>query len=331
MGADAAVSTALNLSREQALGLYAQMLRIRGFEEKVRDLYMRAAIGGIVHLSIGQEASAVGVCAALRNDDYITSTHRGHGHCIAKGADFARMFAELLGKETGYCRGKGGSMHIANQEAGNLGANAIVGGGIPIATGAGLTAKLRKSGQVAVSFFGDGALNQGVLTECMNMAAIWRLPVIYACENNQYGEYTPVASVTAGNIPMRGEALGIPSRVVDGMDVLKVYGAALECVERARSGGGPSLLVLQTYRYFGHGMSDVERSYRSREEEQKWRESRDPIDRWARHILDAGYAREDELSGISERLTVEIEAAVQEAQQAPFPDPAEVNLHVYND
>ena len=216
--------------KEFLAGLYERMICIREFEERAQDLYNRTTDSRHLPFSCGQEAVAVGVCAALRPDDYITSTHRGHGHCLAKGAEVGKMFAELFGKVDGYCRGKGGSMHIANQDMGNLGANAIVGGGIPIATGAGLSCKLRKTSQVSVCFFGDGALNQGVLLEAMNMASFWRLPVIYVCENNQYGEYTPTSKVTAGNIPAGVRPLGIPSAAVDGMDVLAVYQAAGEVV-----------------------------------------------------------------------------------------------------
>jgi acetoin:2,6-dichlorophenolindophenol oxidoreductase subunit alpha len=317
------------LEKDKRIDLYRQMLTIREFEEQAQDLYTRAVIGGILHLSIGQEAVAVGACAALRSDDYITSTHRGHGHCLAKGADPGRMFAELLGKVAGYCRGKGGSMHIANPALGNLGANAIVGGSIPIATGAALSAKIRKSGQVAVCFFGDGALNQGVLFESLNMAAIWRLPVIYACENNQYGEYVPMKQVTAGRIEMRGEAFGVPSALVDGMDVLAVYEATHEAVGRARAGEGPSFLIFDTYRYYGHGMSDRDRPYRSREEERTWRAQRDPIERMAHSLKEDGYATQTELDLVYEQVQRKIAAAIEFAKDALDPDPGEVRMHVY--
>ena len=320
-----------DVTKDQLLDLYTRMVTIRTFEGKVQELYRGTVIIGIAHVSIGQEAVAVGVCSALRTDDYITSTHRGHGHCLAKGADMGRMFAELFGKEAGYCRGKGGSMHIANQEMGNLGANAIVGGSIPIATGAAFSAKVRKTDQVAVCFFGDGAANQGVLLESMNMAAIWKLPVIYACENNQYGEYTPMQNVTAGKIIERGKAFDIASSTVDGMDVLAVREAALEAVNRGRAGEGPSFLVLETYRHSGHGMSDIQRAYRTREEEREWREKRDPIDRLAGKILTAGQASEAELESIAKEIAAEVEVAVEYAKQSPFPGPEEVTRHVYAD
>src|ERR687884_657774 len=213
----------LGVENELALRMYRQMVRIRAFEEAANDLYRSAKMPGLTHLYIGQEAVAVGVCEALRRDDFITSTHRGHGHCLAKGATVSRMFAELLGKEPGYCRGKGGSMHIADPETGNLGANAIVGGSAGIATGAALSAKMRGTGQVTVCFFGDGALGQGLLYESMNMAALWKLPVIYVCENNLYGEYTPGTETIAGEIIARPRALGVHAEIVDGQDVQAVF------------------------------------------------------------------------------------------------------------
>ncbi|MCC7447104.1 MAG: thiamine pyrophosphate-dependent dehydrogenase E1 component subunit alpha [Anaerolineae bacterium] len=318
----------VTLDRDALLSLYRQMVMIRAFEEQVMDLYGRALIPGIAHVSIGQEAIAVGVCVALRRDDYITSTHRGHGHCLAKGARPDKMFAELFGKVEGYCRGKGGSMHIADPDTGNLGANAIVGGSLAIATGAALSAKYRKNGQVAVCFFGDGALNQGLLLESMNMAAIWQLPVIYVCENNQYGEYTPTERVTAGNISQRGEALGVRSAAVDGMDVLAVYDAARQMVEQARAGSGPGFLVCRTYRYFGHGMSDRDRVYRTRDEEDSWRQY-DPVARLSAQLLASETITQAELDNILANVTRDISAAVEYGMAAPFPDPDEVNRHVY--
>src|SRR5437588_5135540 len=239
---------------EQArwLSMYEQMLKIRIFEEHVNQLYLSAKMPGLAHLYIGEEAIAVGVCAALRRDDYITSTHRGHGHCLAKGASVDRMFAELLGKEAGYCRGKGGSMHIADQETGNLGANAIVGGSAGIATGAALSIKMRNTDQVAVCFFGDGALGQGLLYEVMNMASLWKLPVIYVCENNFYNEYTHFSETTAGEMGARPRAFAIQTEEVDGQDVRAVYAAAQRLVERARRGEGPAFILCHTYRYHGH-------------------------------------------------------------------------------
>jgi TPP-dependent pyruvate/acetoin dehydrogenase alpha subunit len=227
---------------EQNLHMYRQMAKIRAFEEQVNELYKGAKMPGLAHLYVGEEGVAVGVCEALRRDDFITSTHRGHGHCLAKGAAVNRMFAELLGKEPGYCRGKGGSMHIADPETGNLGANAIVGGSAGIATGAALSAKMRGTGQVAVCFFGDGALGQGLLYETMNMAALWKLPVIYVCENNLYGEYTPCGETIAGEILGRARAFGIQAESVDGQDVQAVNATMRRLVERARRGEGPAFL-----------------------------------------------------------------------------------------
>src|SRR5881628_632238 len=226
------------MNRDQYLTMYAQMYRIRVFEEHVNELYTSGKMPGLAHLYVGEEAVAVGVCQALRPDDYITSTHRGHGHCLAKGASVDRMYAELLGKEPGYCKGKGGSMHIADQERGNLGANAIVGGSTGIATGAALSAKKRGTDQVAVCFFGEGALGQGLLYEVMNLAALWRLPVVFLCENNLYGEYTHFQETTAGSLGDRPRAFGIPVHEVDGQDVLAVNQATRDAVERARRGDG---------------------------------------------------------------------------------------------
>ncbi|MCY3778201.1 MAG: thiamine pyrophosphate-dependent dehydrogenase E1 component subunit alpha [Candidatus Aminicenantes bacterium] len=308
-----------------------QMLTIRAFEFRVGEFYERAEMPGITHLSIGQEAVAVGVCAHLDHNDYITSTHRGHGHCYAKGAGLVPMFGELLGKANGYCRGKGGSMHIADRETGHLGANAIIGGGIPLATGAALSAKVLRNRGVGVSFFGDGALNEGILLESMNLAAIWNLPAIFACENNHYGEYTPTEQVTAGRLTLRGEAFGIPSAEVDGMDVLAVYDATHAAVQRARNGEGPSFFVFDTYRYLGHGMSDRTRPYRSREEEDLWRTRRDPIERLRKQLLEAGHTSESELDAMAEAVNAEVEEAARSAQEAPFPDPEEVDRHVFAD
>ncbi len=261
----------LGVERDTALRFYRQMARIRSFEEAANDLYRSAKMPGLTHLYAGQEAVAVGVCGALRQDDFITSTHRGHGHCLAKGADVQLMFAELLGKEAGYCRGKGGSMHIADFEHGNLGANAIVGGSAGIATGAAQSAKMRGTDQVAVCFFGEGALGQGLVYEVMNMAALWDLPVIYLCENNLYNEYTHYRETTAGEILARAAAFGIPGEDVDGQDVLAVHGAASRAVQRGRRGDGPSFVVANTYRFYGHHVGDVDRAYyRTKEEEADW-------------------------------------------------------------
>ena len=315
---------------ELALRMYEQMRRIRVFEEHVDELYRSRKMPGLAHLYIGEEAVAVGVCEALRQDDYITSTHRGHGHCLAKGASVDRMFCELLGKEEGYCRGKGGSMHIADHVNGNLGVNAIVGGSAGIATGAAFSARARGTDQVAVCFFGEGALGQGVLYEVMNMAALWKLPVVYVCENNLYNEYTHFAETTAGSVPARAAAFGIPVVEVDGQDVRAVHAAATSTVARARKGEGPSFLVAATYRFSGHHVGDVDRAYyRRKDEEEQWQSERDPIALHAAWIVAHGIASADELERVDEQLAGEVEASVERALAAPFPSPSEVDEDVY--
>ena len=315
---------------ERWLHFYRQMLRIRLFEEEVNQLYLSAKMPGLAHLYIGQEAVAVGVCEALRADDYITSTHRGHGHCLAKGASVDRMFAELLGKEAGYCRGKGGSMHIADQETGNLGANAIVGGSAGIATGAALSIKMRGTDQVALCFLGDGALGQGLLYEAMNMGALWRLPVIYVCENNQYNEYTHYRETTAGAIEDRARAFGIHTESIDGQDVKAVHAAALKLVERARHGAGPGFLLCNTYRFHGHHVGDVDRAYyRSKKDEEEWKNERDPLKLLADWLEKGSMADQKILARIENEVAAEIKRAVQFALDAPYPGPGEVTQHIY--
>jgi TPP-dependent pyruvate/acetoin dehydrogenase alpha subunit len=315
--------------RESWLHAYRQMARIRAFEEKVNELYTHGIMPGLAHLYSGQEAVAVGVCRALRADDYITSTHRGHGHCLAKGASVKRMFAELLGKEAGYCRGKGGSMHIADPESGNLGANAIVGGSAGIATGAAFSARRLGTGQVVTCFFGEGALGQGLLYEVMNLAQLWSLPVLYVCENNLYNEYTHYRETTAGELLARPRAFGIHAEDVDGQDVRAVYAAAGRLVERARQGRGPAFLLCNTYRYYGHHVGDVNRSYyRSKEEEHEWREQRDPLDLLAGWLADQGLKQET-FDDVAAEARAEMEAAAQFAIEAAYPDLSEVDQHVY--
>lgn len=318
------------LDVEHWLHMYEQMAKIRAFEEKVNELYTKALMPGLAHLYIGQEAVAVGVCETLRRDDYITSTHRGHGHCLAKGASVDRMFAELLGKEAGYCRGKGGSMHIADQDTGNLGANAIVGGSAGIATGAAFSAKRRGTGQVAVCFFGEGALGQGVLYETMNLAQLWKLPVIYVCENNQYNEYTHYTETTAGALTARPAAFGIFTEEVDGQDVRAVYATTRHVVERARQGEGPAFLVSNTYRYRGHHVGDIDRAYyRSKEEERHWATTQDPLQTLADWLLGQRLTEQAVLDRIQADVKAAIEAAAQFAMDAPYPDVSQVHQHVY--
>ena len=315
---------------EHWLHCYEQMAKIRKFEEKVNELYMKAFMPGLAHLYTGQEAVAVGVCEALRRDDYITSTHRGHGHCLAKGAAVDRMFAELLGKEAGYCRGKGGSMHIADPDSGNLGANAIVGGSAGIATGAAFSSKMKGTDQVAVCFFGEGALGQGLLYEVMNMASLWKLPVIYVCENNQYNEYTHFSETLAGEVLTRAEAFGIYTKSVDGQDVQQVYATVLDMVGRARRGEGPSFLECQTYRYYGHHVGDINRDYyRSREEEQEWKTKRDPLQILTRKLLSKKLTDQAVLDQIQAGVEAEVENGVQFALDAPYPALSEVTEDVY--
>jgi TPP-dependent pyruvate/acetoin dehydrogenase alpha subunit len=310
--------------------MYRDMATIRFFEEQVNDLYRGAKMPGLAHLYIGEEAVAVGVCASLRRDDYITSTHRGHGHCLAKGADVALMFAELLGREAGYCRGKGGSMHIADHANGNLGANAIVGGSTGIATGAAFSARQRGTDQVAVCFFGDGALGQGVLYEVMNMASLWSLPVIYVCENNLYNEYTHYLEATAGAILDRPKAFGIEARDVDGQDVRAVHAVTSELVERARGGGGPAFLLCNTYRYHGHHVGDIDRAYyRAKDEEELWRRERDPLALHRRWLIDQGVASDESLRTIEDDARAAVSRGAAYGLDAPFPDPSEVTEDVF--
>lgn len=318
------------IGTELALEMYRRMTLIRLFEEQANDLYRSAKMPGLTHLYIGEEAVAVGVCSALRRDDWITSTHRGHGHCLAKGAEPGRMFAELLGKEAGYCRGKGGSMHIADHENGNLGANAIVGGSAGIATGAAFSAKRRGSGGVAICFFGEGALGQGLVYEVMNMAALWALPVVYVCENNLYNEYTHYREATAGDILARPRAFGIEARAVDGQDVRAVYAETSALVERARAGDGPAFLLANTYRYHGHHVGDVDRAYyRAKEEEELWRSERDPLALLGTWLAAEKLATEADLQAVESEARAEIEAGLAFALDASFPDPSQVTEDVY--
>jgi len=288
------------------------MYLIRLFEEQAEQLYIRGLIHGTMHLSIGQEASAVGACAALEPDDYILSTHRGHGHCIAKGAQIERMMAEFMGKETGYCRGRGGSMHIADVEGGNLGANGIVAGGIPI----------------CLTFFGDGAANEGAFHEALNMAAIWNLPVVFFCENNSYAMSMHVArAFPIANIADRAAAYGLPGVTVDGNDFFAVYAAAAEAVARTRSGSGPTLIEAKTYRWRGHSKSD-RNLYRTQQEIDEWK-GRDPIPRLQNRLLELELLSESEIAAIQAESQAAIAAAVEFARTSPDPDPAGLEDEVY--
>ncbi len=316
------------ISRDKLLWIYERMRLIRTFEDKVAELFAQGLLPGFVHLYAGEEAIAVGVCAHLTDRDYITSTHRGHGHCIAKGVDINAMMAELFGKATGACKGKGGSMHIADVSKGMLGANGIVGGGGPLACGPALTAKVTGSDAVTVCFFGDGAAEQGTMHEAMNLAAIWKLPVIFVCENNLYAESTPwFYHCAAKDIADRGVAYNMPGVLVDGTDVFAVYEAAGEAVARARRGEGPTLIEARAFRYYGHFQGDP-LTYRTKEEEEEYRR-RDPIDQFRRRVLERNLLTAAELDAIDTRAREVVEAAVRFAQESPYPAPEELLTDVY--
>ena len=318
----------LGLEKGKLRLMLRQMYLIRAFEEKAEQLYAMGKVHGTMHLSIGEEASAVGAIAALRPDDYILSTHRGHGHCIAKGADLNRMMAEFMGKETGYCRGRGGSMHIADIEGGNLGANGVVGGGIPIAVGVGLSLKMQKRDQIVLCFFGDGAANLGPFHESLNMAAIWTLPVVYVCENNQYAMSFSVKKAFAiERISDRAAAYGMPGVTVDGNDVLAVYEAVSQAAKRARAGEGPSLIENVTYRWRGHSKSDVNR-YRTREEIEAWKK-KCPIKRFRTLLIEEGILSEEEADQIEREAYAAIDAAVEFAEASPEPSLETIEEGVY--
>jgi len=319
----------MSIAPERLLRMYRKMAAIRQFEEHANDLYQRALMPGLTHLYQGEEGVAVGVCEALHADDYITSTHRGHGHCLAKGAAPDRMFAELLGKEAGYCRGKGGSMHIADPATGNLGANAIVGGSAGIATGAALSSKRLGDGRVTVCFFGEGALGQGLLYEVMNMAQLWLLPVIYVCENNLYNEYTHYSETTAGEILARPAAFAVHAESVDGQQVLSVYAAATRLVDRARGGQGPAFLLCNTYRYRGHHVGDINREYRTKQEEQSWSSQRDPIKLLGDYLIAQKLADPASLDAIASQVKIELAQAVEFAINASYPAVEQAEQDVY--
>jgi acetoin:2,6-dichlorophenolindophenol oxidoreductase subunit alpha len=326
---DSAASDA-GITMEKLMQMYRQMVRIRFFEQEVNELYTRALMPGLAHLYLGEEAVAVGVCEALRNDDYITSTHRGHGHCLAKGASPDRMFAELLGKKAGYCKGKGGSMHIADPATGNLGANAIVAGSAGIATGAAFSSKYLRNGKVAVCFFGEGALGQGVVYEEFNLAQLWKLPVVYVCENNLYTEYTHFSETTAGDITARAKAFGLQAEAVDGQDVRAVFASATRLVDRARAGDGPGFLLCDTYRYAGHHVGDINREYyRAKTEEQDWKTNRDPVNVLTTYLIKEGLTDSASLDRIQSEIESEMKNAVQFGIASPFPSPEEAEEDVY--
>jgi pyruvate dehydrogenase E1 component alpha subunit len=319
----------MTFSTETLMDLYRQMRRIRVFEETLAELVNGGQLSGFLHLYAGEEAVAVAVCAHLGERDWVASTHRGHGHAIAKGVDVRAMMAELFGRRTGVCKGKGGSMHIADLDRGMLGANGIVGAGIPLTVGAALTAQVKGTGGVAVAFFGDGASNQGQFHEALNLAAVWKLPALFVVENNGYGEATPTEFVTpVRDIAVRAQAYAMPSAIADGMDLFDVHEKAGEAIARARRGEGPTLLECKTYRYYGHYVGD-NLKYRTPEEADEWRTHRDPLMRFEERTVAEGVIEPGNLRRIDAEVTAEIAAAVAAAREAPFPEPADVLSDVY--
>ncbi len=316
------------MDKKRLQSIYETMLTIRYFEDKALSLFEENQLRGSVHLCTGQEAVAATVCSHLRDEDYITSTHRGHGHCIAKGAEPDKAMAELMGKATGYCQGRGGSMHIADVTKGNLGANAIVGAGLPIAAGAALSAKLRKTDQVAVAFFGDGASNEGVFHEALNLASVWKLPIIFVCENNQFGISTHVSkSTSVQDIAVRAKAYDIPGEVVDGNDVFSIDEAIKRAIKRAKAGEGPSLIECKTYRWYGHWIGDPQ-VYRTKEDVESWKK-KCPIKRLETYFLENKIMTQQELTVMHNKAVEVIDAAADFAISSSDPDPAFVLDNVY--
>ncbi len=318
----------MGVDKELAKKLLKVMMEIRQFEDTIMELLAKNIAEGGSHLYAGMEAVAAGTISMMEPDDYITSTHRGHGHAIAKDGDLKALMAEILGKKTGVCKGKGGSLHLADLSKGNLGANGIVAGSLGIATGAGLSIKMKKTGQVVICFFGDGATNNGIFFECLNMASLWKLPVVYVCENNLYGMSVSVKRASSvQDLTKKALAFDMPSDCVDGQDVLAVREAAGKWIEYARSGKGPSFLVANTYRYYGHSRSDP-RNYRTREEEKFWRE-RDPIKLFSNKMVEQGILTNDEVKEINEFVKKELDEAVDYAINSPLPEPEELYTDLY--
>ncbi len=319
----------MDLSRDALLDVYRRMRTIRSFEDKLQELVSAGRLAGFLHLYAGEEAVAVGVCAHLSDDDLVGSTHRGHGHCIAKGVEVPGMMAELFGRSTGICKGKGGSMHIADVDRGMLGANGIVGGGIPLVTGAALTAQVKKTGNVAVAFFGDGATNQGQFHESLNMAANWKLPAVYVVENNGFGEFTPTDFVVpVKDIAERAASYGMRSDIADGMDFFDVYEKAGEAIAHAREGRGPTLLECKTYRFYGHYVGDS-LVYRDKEEAEDWIQNRDPLAVFESKVTEAGIVTSDDLRELDGEVARMLADAVTAAEEAPAPAPEDVLEDVY--
>ncbi|HJM22158.1 MAG TPA: thiamine pyrophosphate-dependent dehydrogenase E1 component subunit alpha [Acidimicrobiales bacterium] len=322
----------MQLSEDVLLDMHHRMVRIRHFEEAAGRLAEESRLPGFLHLYVGEEAVAAGVCTALNDDDQISSTHRGHGHLVAKGGDFERMMAELMGKATGYCKGKGGSMHICDLDLGMLGANGIVGGGVPIAVGAGFANKYRDDGRVSVVFFGDGASNIGAFHEAANMAAALRLPVVFVCENNEYGEFTPRDRTMAiTDVVDRAAGYGMPGVIVDGMDVIAVHEAATEAVSRARAGQGPSFIEAKTYRFYNHhGIQTLGMKYRSDDELAEWKK-RDPIDIFEARLAESGVLTTKAAQAVHERVAEAVEQAIAFAEESPLPDAQSMYEDVYSE
>ena len=318
-----------NISKKLKISFLEKMYTIRRFEEKVRELFSLGLIRGSTHVYIGEEAVAVGACSALRKDDYIVSTHRGHGHCIAKGGELKPMMAELLGRETGYCKGKGGSMHIADVEKGVLGAVGIVGSGLPIATGAALSSKYFKNGRVTISFFGDGASNQGTFHECLNLASIWKLPIVFICENNMFAITVPAKkSTSVKDISDRAAGYGIPGMTVDGNDVEDVYYIASSAVDRAREGKGPTLIEAKTYRHEGHWIGDPQ-VYRSKKELKDWKE-RDPIRLYSQKLIDSKIITKKDFTSIKNKINTEVDRAEDYARKSSYLPKSKVLDDIYS-
>ncbi len=319
-------------SLETLRDLHRRMLRIRLFEEAAGRLFEGNKMPGFLHLYVGQEAVASGVCVAMREDDQVSSTHRGHGHLVAKGGDLSKMMAELMGKADGYCNGKGGSMHICDLDLNMLGANGIVGGGAPIAVGAGFANKYRGNDTVSVAFFGDGSTNIGAFHEATNMAAALQLPVLFVCENNEYGEYTPRHKVMAINdVVDRAAGYGIPGVIVDGMDAIAVYEAAMEGLARARAGDGPTFIEAKTYRYYNHhGVQTLGMKYRTDEEVEEWKK-KDCIEAFEKRVTEAGLITADELASTRADIQAEVDAAVEFGENSPMPDVSTLLTDVYTE
>jgi pyruvate dehydrogenase E1 component alpha subunit len=320
----------MELTTDVLMDMHRRMVRIRLFEEAAGKLAEAAKLPGFLHLYVGQEAVAAGVCATLSDQDQITSTHRGHGHLVAKGGQFNEMMAELMGKATGYCKGKGGSMHISNLDVGMLGANGIVGAGTPIAVGAGFANKYKGNGNVAVPFFGDGSTNIGAFHEAANMACALKLPVVFVCENNEYGEFTARDKTMAiTDIVDRAAGYGMPGVIVDGMDVVAIHEAATEAVNRARRGDGPSLIEAKTYRFYNHhGIQNLGLKYRTDDEVEAWR-TRDPIFTFEARLIEMGTATRDDIDGVWAELRADIDTAIEFAENSPVPTPEQLLVDVY--